>query len=141
LRTVKIFIPILTAAYCRLSDEDKNKLAETDDSESIQNQKNMLIEYSLKNGWNIYDIYSDDDFRGSDRNRPEFNRILADAEQRKFDIILCKSQARFTRELELVEKFIHMLITKAKYIENMDFDKLNKLLSELEKIRLKIEYK
>lgn len=95
------------AIYCRLSEEDKNKQTEHDDSESIQNQKNMLIEYSLKNGWNIFDIYSDDDFKGSDRNRPEFNRLLLDAEQKKFDIVLCKSQSRFTRELELVEKYIH----------------------------------
>jgi len=95
------------AIYCRLSEEDKNKQTKTDDSESIQNQKNMLIEFSLKNGWDIYDIYSDDDFKGADRNRPEFKRILEDAEQRKFDIVLCKTQSRFTRELELVEKYIH----------------------------------
>ena len=95
------------AIYCRLSEEDKNKQAKDDDSESIQNQKNMLIEFSLKNGWDIFDIYSDDDFKGSDRNRPEFIRLLSDAERRKFNIILCKSQSRFTRELELVEKYIH----------------------------------
>lgn len=95
------------AIYCRLSEEDKNKQTKNDDSESIQNQKNMLIEFSLNNGWEIYDIYSDDDFKGSDRNRPNFNRLLDDAEKRKFDIVLCKSQSRFTRELELVEKYIH----------------------------------
>ena len=95
------------ALYCRLSDEDKNKLNKSDDSESIQNQKNMLIEYSMKNGWEIYDIYSDDDFKGSDRNRPEFNRLLQDAEKGLFDIVLCKSQSRFTREIEVVEKYIH----------------------------------
>ena len=92
------------AIYCRLSEEDRNKLNKDDDSESIQNQKNMLIEYTLKMGWQIYDIYSDDDFKGSDRNRPEFNRLLQDAEKKLFDIVLCKSQSRFTRELELVEK-------------------------------------
>lgn len=41
--------------------------------------------------------------------RPEFNKLLNDAEHRKFDIILCKTQSRFTRELELVEKYIHGL--------------------------------
>ena len=57
--------------------------------------------------WEIYKIYSDDDYTGSDRNRPEFNSLLNDAKQKKFDIVLCKSQARFTREMELVEKYIH----------------------------------
>lgn len=60
-------------------------------------------------GWELYNIYSDDDYAGADRRRPEFNRLLKDAEQHKFDIILCKTQSRFTRELELVEKYIHGL--------------------------------
>ncbi|MDE7171932.1 MAG: recombinase family protein [Oscillospiraceae bacterium] len=97
------------AIYCRLSEEDRNKQFETDDSNSIQNQKAMLLQYSMAQGWEVYHIYSDDDYTGSDRNRPEFQRLLHDAERRKFDIILCKTQSRFTRELELVEKYIHGL--------------------------------
>lgn len=97
------------ALYCRLSEEDKSKQFEADDSQSIQNQKSMLIGYAVENGWEIYNIYSDDDYTGADRNRPEFKRLLEDAERRKFDIILCKTQSRFTRELELVEKYIHGL--------------------------------
>ncbi len=69
----------------------------------------MLIEYAINQGWEIYDIYTDEDYTGADRNRPEFNRLLRDAEARKFDIVLCKTQSRFTRELELVEKYIHGL--------------------------------
>ena len=97
------------AIYCRLSEEDRNKQSETDDSNSIQNQKSMLLQYSLEQGWEVYNIYSDDDYTGSDRRRPEFNRLLDDAENHKFDIVLCKTQSRFTRELELVEKYIHGL--------------------------------
>ena len=97
------------AIYCRLSEEDRNKQVETDDSNSIQNQKAMLVQYAIEQGWEIYCIYSDDDYAGADRRRPEFNRLLQDAEARKFDIILCKTQSRFTRELELVEKYIHGL--------------------------------
>lgn len=97
------------AIYCRLSEEDKNKQVETDDSTSIQNQKSMLIQHATEKQWEIYSIYSDDDYAGADRNRPEFNRLLADAERRKFDIVLCKTQSRFTREMEIVEKYIHGL--------------------------------
>ena len=97
------------AIYCRLSEEDRNKQFETDDSNSIQNQKAMLLQYAAEQGWEVYNIYSDDDYTGSDRRRPEFCRLLKDAEERKFDIILCKTQSRFTRELELVEKYIHGL--------------------------------
>jgi len=97
------------AIYCRLSEEDRNKQSETDDSNSIQNQKTMLLQHAIAQGWEVYSLYSDDDYTGSDRNRPEFQRLLHDAEQRKFDIVLCKTQSRFTRELELVEKYIHGL--------------------------------
>jgi site-specific DNA recombinase len=97
------------AIYCRLSEEDRSKQLETDESQSIQNQKSMLIGYAMEMGWEIYNIYSDDDYTGADRNRPEFKRLLEDAERRRFDIILCKTQSRFTRELELVEKYIHGL--------------------------------
>ena len=97
------------AIYCRLSEEDKNKQNATDDSGSIQNQKAMLRDYADRMGWELYGIYSDDDYAGSDRNRPEFKRLLADAQAKKFDIILCKTQSRFTRELELVERYIHGL--------------------------------
>ncbi|MCI9448809.1 MAG: recombinase family protein [Clostridiales bacterium] len=97
------------AIYCRLSEEDKNKQFETDDSNSIQNQKAMLLQYCMEHKWEVYNIYSDDDYTGADRKRPEFNRLLKDAERHKFDIVLCKNQSRFTRELELVEKYIHGL--------------------------------
>lgn len=95
--------------YTRLSDEDRNKESPLLDSESIQNQKTMLLNYALQQGWEISKIYSDDDYSGSDRNRPEFNHMLSDAEAGHFDILLCKTQSRFSRELELVEKYLHGL--------------------------------
>ncbi len=115
------------AIYCRLSEEDRNKPSETDDSGSIQNQKAMLLQYAMEQGWELFDIYSDDDYTGADRRRPEFNRLLRDAEQHRFDIVLCKTQSRFTRELELVEKYIHGLfplwgIRFVSIVDNADTD-------------------
>ena len=98
------------AIYVRLSEEDRDKKNPENDSMSIQNQKAMLLQFAINNGWDVYHhIYNDEDFRGSDRNRPDWTQLLKDAEQRKFDIIVCKSQSRFTREMELVEKYIHGL--------------------------------
>lgn len=115
------------AIYCRLSEEDRNKLNDTDDSNSIQNQKAMLLQYAMRQGWEVYDIYSDDNYAGADRGRPEFKRLLADAEAHRFDIVLCKTQSRFTRELELVEKYIHTLfplwgIRFISIVDNADTD-------------------
>lgn len=92
------------AIYCRLSKEDRVK---EDESESIKNQKKLLTAYALQNDWEIVQYYVDEDYKGSDRDRPEFKRLLKDAQQNKFQIILCKSQARFCRDLELIEKYLH----------------------------------
>lgn len=102
--------PYRAAIYCRLSEEDRFKINENDDSNSIVNQKELLTQYCYERNWAVYDIYSDDDFTGSDRNRPAFNRMLKDAEDKRFDVILCKTQSRFTREIELVEKYINYLL-------------------------------
>lgn len=115
------------AIYCRLSEEDRNKALITDDSLSIQNQKSLLLQYASDHGWEVFRIYSDDDYTGSDRNRPEFKQLLRDAEQRKFNVILCKAQSRFTRELELVETYIHGLfpvwgIRFVSIVDNADSD-------------------
>ncbi|QIB69752.1 recombinase family protein [Aminipila butyrica] len=97
------------AIYCRLSDEDRMKATDNQDSESIQNQKNLLMEYALEHGWEIYKLYSDDDWSGLDNERPEWNAMIADAQDKQFNIVLCKSQARFTRDMEMVEKYLHTL--------------------------------
>ena len=92
------------AIYCRLSKEDEDKIGE---SESIQNQKSMLLQYALENGFDIYQIYSDEDYSGIDRNRPAFNSMLQAASEHRFDVVLAKTQSRFTRDMELVEKYLH----------------------------------
>lgn len=94
------------AIYCRLSKEDENK-ARDDNSDSIINQKNLLTKYANEQGWHIYDYYIDDDYAGSDRNRPDFNRMLSDLLVGPPKIVLCKQQSRFARDIELVEKYIH----------------------------------
>lgn len=107
MRTLNLYERPKVAIYCRLSDEDHNKKNPEEDSRSIQTQKAMLRDYAHEQGWEIYDIYSDDDYSGADSNRPEYNRLLEDAEKRKFDIVLCKHQSRFTRDMVHVETYIN----------------------------------
>ena len=58
-------------------------------------------------GWNIVGVYSDEDWSGGDDTRPEFNKMLNRCENGYVDIVLCKTQARFARDSELIEKYIH----------------------------------
>ena len=92
------------AIYCRLSKEDETK---TGESESIQNQKSMLIQYAMEQGFELYQIYSDEDYSGIDRNRPAFKEMIRAASEHRFDVVLAKTQSRFTRDMELVEKYLH----------------------------------
>ncbi len=63
----------------------------------------------MERGWDVYHIYCDEDYSGADSLRPDFNRMIGAAKEKKFQIILCKTQSRFTRDMELVEKYIHGL--------------------------------
>ena len=93
--------------YCRLSDEDRYKKNKNDDSESIVNQKSMLLKYALEKGWDVVDIYSDDDYSGAGVYRPDFDRLIKDCESGKINLVLCKTQSRFSRDMEVIERYLH----------------------------------
>jgi len=102
----------IAAVYCRLSKEDLDKDFDKTVSESIKNQRSMLEAYALERHWSIYDDYIDEDYSGSDRDRPEFNRLITDSLLGRFNIVLCKKQSRFARDIEYVEKYIHGLFAE-----------------------------
>ena len=93
--------------YLRLSKEDLHKIREGDDSASIKNQRLMLTEYALSMGYQITDVYSDDDESGLYDSRPGFERMMEDARLGKFNIVIAKSQSRFSRNMEHIEKYLH----------------------------------
>ena len=93
--------------YCRLSDEDRDKINRTDDSDSIINQRSMCLKYACQFGWDVVDIYSDDDFSGAGTYRPDFERLMKDCESGKINLVLCKSQSRFSRDMGVIEYYLH----------------------------------
>lgn len=94
--------------YLRLSQEDRDKQSKEDDSESIKNQRNMLLDYIDKHPLFVLTCeYLDEDLSGAGTYRPGFERLIRDCENRKLDIVLCKSQSRFSRDMEIVERYIN----------------------------------
>ncbi len=68
--------------YIRLSREDEEK--ETyEESESVQNQRTLLMQYLTQNKLNFVAEYVDDGVSGTSFDRPSFNRMIADIEKRK----------------------------------------------------------
>lgn len=98
---------ISVAIYVRLSREDSDKEYKGDESCSIQNQKSMLTDYCRERNWEIYDIYTDDGYSGIDDNRPAFKRMLKDCETGAVNVVLCKDQSRFSRNIVTVEQYIN----------------------------------
>lgn len=95
------------AIYCRISREDTAKEPESDESESIRNQRDMLTRYAHEHGYTVYKVYCDENYSGADSERPAFREMLADAKAGQFSIILVKTLSRFTRNLELLEHTVH----------------------------------
>ncbi len=92
--------------YIRLSREDDDKTLE---SESITNQKSLLLQYVKENNLRVYDIYIDDGYSGTNFDRPDFNRLLKDIEACKINMVITKDMSRLGRDYigtgNLIEKY------------------------------------
>ncbi len=92
--------------YIRLSQEDGD-LEIGDVSGSIKNQLLYLLDECRKRDWIVVGIFCEEDISGCDDNRPEWLKSIRFAEVGNTEIVLCKSQSRFTRSMEMVEKYLH----------------------------------
>lgn len=96
--------------YLRLSKEDADKVNKGDDSSSIKSQRLMLTDYALEKGFKIVKAYSDDDESGLYDDRPGFEEMILDAKLGEYDVIIAKSQSRFSRNMEHIEKYLHHML-------------------------------
>ena len=92
--------------YLRISEEDGD-LIDGDISRSIRNQLLLLLDECRQNKWKVVGIFCEEGISGGNDNRPEWRKSLKFCSQRRTDIILCKSQSRFSRSMEMIEKYIH----------------------------------
>lgn len=95
------------ALYIRLSKEDDEDKIE---SNSVTNQRALLQDYlKNKNEFVIYDIYIDDGYSGTDFNRPNFQRLLNDMKDNKFNTIIVKDLSRLGRNYIEVGNYIEQI--------------------------------
>ena len=95
--------------YIRLSreDEEKNKV----ESESITNQRNIILDYinKLDENFKVYDEYVDDGYSGTNFDRPSFNKLIQDIESGKVNCVITKDYSRLGRDYiksgEYLEKY------------------------------------
>jgi len=84
----------LTILYCRLSRDDGDGVIE---SNSISNQKNILIDYAERNGFVPYEIAVDDGYSGTNYNRPGWQELMAKVENDEVSTIIVKNLDRMGR--------------------------------------------
>ena len=82
------------AIYCRLSVDD----GDSNISQSISNQQNILTKYCLDNNLNIYNIYVDDGYSGTNFDRPGFLKLKEDIESGFINIVITKDLSRLGRD-------------------------------------------
>lgn len=80
--------------YCRLSKDDDIRERE---SVSISHQRDLMMSYCEKRGWSVEEIYVDDGFSGLNQNRPDLQRLLADVESKKINLVVTKDYSRLGR--------------------------------------------
>lgn len=71
----------------------------TGKGESIQNQIKVCKEYLTRGNVNNFLIYEDEGFSGKNIHRPQFQRMLRDAKEKKFDILICYRLDRVSRNI------------------------------------------
>lgn len=104
-REVKMNTDKITALYCRLSQDDMLD----GESNSITNQKAILQKFANDNGFRNTHFYVDDGFSGTNFNRPDFMRMIADVEAGKVGIVITKDLSRLGRDYLLTGQYIEMI--------------------------------
>lgn len=86
-------MPLRVGAYCRVSTDRE------DQANSLASQKRYFTDYIEQHGeWVLADVYPDEGLSGTTtRRREQFNRMIADAQTGKLDLILTKEVSRFAR--------------------------------------------
>ena len=121
----------ITALYCRLSVEDtkdEKKNGKEDLSNSIQNQKVMLLQYARDHRFPHPTFFIDDGYSGVTYDRPGFQKMLDEIEAGHVGAVITKDLSRLGRNSALTGLYINYTFPQndVRYIAiNDHFDSIN----------------
>ena len=121
----------ITALYCRLSVEDlkeDKKGGKEDESNSIQNQKMILLQYAKEHRFPNPTFFVDDGYSGTNFDRPGFQAMLAEIEAGRVAVCCTKDLSRLGRNSSLTGLYINFTFPKynVRYIAiNDHFDTID----------------
>ena len=95
----------ITILYCRLSNEDKLE----GESNSIQNQRELLTKYAHDHGYTNLKILVDDGYTGTNFQRPGVQEGFELVKQGLVGCWLCKDLSRFGRDYLTVGQYTDII--------------------------------
>ena len=106
------------ALYIRLSKEDESE----GPSQSVQNQESLLREFVQQHRLSVYDTYIDDGWSGTSFDRPAFQRMIADIEAKKVNMVITKDLSRLGRDYILTGHYMERYFPehRVRYISLLD---------------------
>ena len=106
------------ALYIRLSKEDESE----GPSQSVQNQESLLREFVQQHRLSVYDTYIDDGWSGTSFDRPAFQRMIADIESKKVNMVITKDLSRLGRDYILTGHYMERYFPehRVRYISLLD---------------------
>ena len=107
------------ALYCRVSTVDQN----------CEMQLRELREYAKTRKWKITAEYVDTGWSGTKANRPELNRLMADARARRLDAVLVWKLDRWGRSIRdsinSIQELVGLGVRFIAVTQNLDTDESN----------------
>ena len=106
------------ALYIRLSKEDESE----GPSESVTNQQSLLNEFAAQRRLSVYDTYIDDGFSGTTFERPAFQRMIADIEAKRVNMVITKDLSRLGRDYIMTGHYMERYFPekRVRYISLLD---------------------
>ncbi len=106
------------ALYIRLSKEDESE----GPSQSVTNQKSLLDDFVKKHRLSVYDTYIDDGWSGTSFDRPDFQRMIADIEAKKVNMVITKDLSRLGRDYIMTGHYMERYFPekRVRYISLLD---------------------
>lgn len=100
------------AYYIRLSEADEETGKNKDESESISNQRSLILKYIKDHpefdDWTIHE-YADDGFSGTNGDRPAFQRMLDRIHEGSIQCVIVKDLSRFARNYILLGEYLEQI--------------------------------
>jgi len=108
------------AGYIRVSTTEQ-----ATEGHSLDAQHEAIASYTCQRGWELVQVYVDTGLSGTRADRPALQRLLHDAEQGAFEVVVVHAVDRFYRNLQGLLKTLNHLhqhgVTFISIGENMDF--------------------